>query len=173
MNELDQIWSQMLSSAEAKALDAGRNDIAEYLKLKAANDAIRGEAVRWIFDVFAELAAEAARVRPSIVIEREHPHRFERGASKMVGSLVRVRSGVRCLTLEAGWTRTPADGIMRNGALAAARLTHFGLARANAELSLVYAGELPIWHIDLASGYRTPFRIADLHDHVRIFLGET
>lgn len=172
MNELDHIWSQMLSSAEAKAIGAGRNDIAEYLRLKAANDAIRGEAVRWIFDVFDELAANAAVVRPSIVIEREHPHRFERGTSKMVGSLVRVRSGVRCLTLEAGWTRTPSDGIMRNGALAAARLTHFGIARANAELSLAYAGDLPIWHIDEDDGRRAPFRIADLHDHLKIFLGE-
>ncbi|MBX7054552.1 MAG: hypothetical protein K1X36_06315 [Pyrinomonadaceae bacterium] len=173
MNELDHLWSQMLSSAESKALGAGRNDIAEYIKLKAANDAIRGEAVRWIFDVFAELADDAASVRPSIVIEREHPHRFERGTSRMVGSLVRARSGVRCLTLEAGWTRTPSDGIMRNGALAAARLTHFGIARANADLSLVYAGDLPIWHIEQDDGRRVPFRIADLNEHMKIFLGET
>ncbi|MBK9766914.1 MAG: hypothetical protein IPP63_07790 [Chloracidobacterium sp.] len=112
MNELDHIWSQMLSAAEAKAADAGRNDVVEYLRLKAANDAIRGEAVGWIIDVFAELVADVARNCPTIVVEREHPHRFERGASRMVGSLFRVRSGVRCLSLEAGWTRTPSDGIM-------------------------------------------------------------
>ena len=173
MNELDHIWSQMLSAAEAKAADAGRNDVVEYLRLKAANDAIRGEAVGWIIDVFAELVADVARNCPTIVVEREHPHRFERGASRMVGSLFRVRSGVRCLSLEAGWTRTPSDGIMRNGALAAARLTHFGIPRANAELSLAYAGELPIWHVEDDEGRRAPFRIADINEHLRIFLGDS
>ena len=56
-------------------------------------------------------------------MENENPHNFRLRGANLVGSLLRVRQGVRCLTVEAGWTRTPNDGFMRGGALAIARIT--------------------------------------------------
>ena len=50
MNELDEIWSQMLEAAIAGSEAAGHGDVAEYLRLKATNDAIRRRSVAWLFD---------------------------------------------------------------------------------------------------------------------------
>jgi hypothetical protein len=171
MTELDQVWSQMLESATVKALDSGRSDLVAYLRLKAANDAIRIAGVNWLFDSLIEIAADVTRRGQLVSIERKEPHNHRRGNSNMVGSLVQIRLGVRCLMLEAGWTRTPTDGIMRGGMLAAARISHFGMPKVNADLSLAYAGDLPIWHLEDEDGKRTPFRICDLQSHFDIFLG--
>ncbi len=145
MTELDHVWSQMLDKAAAKALDSGHRDIADYLRLKAANDEIRTIGVGWLLDTFVEIAGHAVRKHAAITIERHEPHNFAYGNSNMVGSLIHVRHGVRCLTIEAGWTRTPRDGIMRNGALAFARITHFGLPKLDADLRMVRGETLPEW----------------------------
>ena len=144
MTELDQVWSRMLDEATARAKHSGRTDVAEYLRLRATNDAIRTRGVGWLFDTFVEIA------NPShgITIERDEPHNFARGSSNMVGSRIQVRHGVRCLSVEAGWARTPSDGIMRGGSLAFARITHFGMPKAGAELRLVHAETLPNWLTD-------------------------
>lgn len=172
MTELDQFWSSMIRQAAEKAADSGQSDIVGYLRLKAANDAIRAAGVDWLLKSVSELAAVANRDNAALQIENVGPHRFARGNSNMVGSAVTLRHGVRCLTFEAGWTRTPADGIMRGGILAAARISHFGMPRSNANLSLAYAGEMPLWHIDAPDSVRRPLRIVDLHEHFLIFLGE-
>jgi hypothetical protein len=145
MTELDQVWSQMLGEAAAKAVASGRRDIADYLRLKAANDAVRSAGVGWLIDTVVEIAGQAVRQHDAITIERVHSHNFPHGNSNMVGTLLAVRYGVRCLTVEAGWTRTPRDGVMRNGALAFARLTHFGLPKLGAEFRLVHGKSLPSW----------------------------
>ncbi len=145
MTELDSIWSEMLGEAAAKASDSGHRDIADYLRLKAANDEIRSIGVGWLVDTIVEIAGHAVRDHAAIIIEREEPYNFAHGNSNMVGSLIRVSHGVRCLTLEAGWTRTPRDGIMRNSALAMARITHFGLPNKGSELRLVHDDKLPKW----------------------------
>jgi hypothetical protein len=90
----------------------------------------------------------------------------------MVGSLLEFKFGIRRLSAEAGWTRTPQDGFMRGGALAFARLLHFGQAKYNAELILIRSADsAPQWFaVDLA-GKRTPFDSNDLREHFRIFLG--
>jgi hypothetical protein len=44
MNELDQLWSEKLSTAIDNARKTGRGDLADYLELKAANDAVRQAA---------------------------------------------------------------------------------------------------------------------------------
>lgn len=145
MTELDQIWSQMLAHAAVNAVDSGNHEVAEYLRLKAANDAIRAIGVGWLIDTILELAGNAVRQQAAITMEREEPHNFARGNSNMVGSLLRVRHGVRCLTIEAGWTRTPRDGIMAGGALAFARISHFGMPKLSTELRLVHVQTLPRW----------------------------
>ena len=145
MTELDQIWSQMLDQAAARARDSGSHEVAAYLKLKATNDAIRAVGVGWLFETVIEIAAEITRPNPKFSIEREDPHRFEHGSSKLVGMVLHVRHGLRCLTVEAGWTRTPSDGIMRGGALAFAHVSHFGMPKSGAELMLVADTEKPRW----------------------------
>lgn len=166
MTELDQVWSQMLTDAASKAAATGRRHVAEYLRLRATNDAIRKAGIAWLLDSLIEIGL-AARTLPTIAIERVEPHSFQHGASNMVGSLIKFRYGVRCLSIEAGWTRTPSDGVMRQGALAFARILHFGAPRAGAELRLVRTDELPSWIDDNNAVIETDA----LRRHFAYFLG--
>lgn len=171
MNELDEMWSKLLSQALENAKASGRHDVAEYLNLKAANDAIRQASVQWLFDTLLEIAGDANRTKLNISIERNDTHNFAYRGANLVGSLIRFRHGVRCLTVEAGWTRTPTDGFMRGGALAFARLTHMGIPKANAELSLIRSEESPIWQLMLEEKGVQIFRSESLRDHFRLFVG--
>ena len=141
----------MLAEAVSRARSDGRHDVADYLALKAANDTIRAAGVKWLFDSILEIAASTNRTSPVVSIERIDPFNFEYRGANLVGSQMRLVHGVRCLTVEAGWTRTPADGFMRGGALAVARLRHFGMSKANAEFALLRTEKAPIWS-DLAEG---------------------
>jgi hypothetical protein len=153
MNELDEAWSQMLAAAMDNARSSGRGDVAEYLALKRSNDLVRQTGVDWLFNAFIEIASDAGRQNPHIIIEREEPHEFELNRARMAGSLLRIRSGVRSLTVEAGWTRTPAHGFMRGGALAAARIRHFGRPKSDVDLILVKKEEIPGWQSVLGESF--------------------
>lgn len=168
MMELDEIWAQKLEDALAAARATGRADVAEYLALKAANDAIRQTGVQWLFGSILEIATR----NPIIHIENETEHRFKFAKAEMVGYLLRFRQGIRCLTLEAGWTRTPNDGFMRNNALAAARFTHFGMAKHNADLILLKNDELLNWFLIDEYGRKTLFDSTHISKHLQIFAGE-
>ena len=167
MQELNEVWAGMLENALAKAEAEGRRDVADYLTLKAMNDAIRQTSVQWLFGLLLEIAGN----NPQITIENENPHRFDFANSSLVGSLLSFRRGVRCLTVEAGWTRTPKDGFMRGGALAAARITHFGMAKHNAELLLIQLNGAPVWFAAGKDGRRISFDSHHLNQHFQIFLG--
>jgi hypothetical protein len=171
MNELDEMWSKMLSQALENAEASGRHDVVDYLNLKAANDAIRQASVQWLFDTLIEIAGDANRTNTSISIERDDAHNFSYRGANLVGSLIRFRQGVRCLTVEAGWTRTPTDGFMRGGALAFARITHMGMPKANAEISLVRYEESPVWQVMLGEKGVQIFRSESLREHFQIFTG--
>jgi hypothetical protein len=145
MTELDQVWSEMLSKAAANAVVSGQHDIADYLRLKATNDAIRSAGVGWLLDTLIDLAGHETRKQKDLEIERKEPHNFSRGHSNLVGTYLEIRHGVRCLSIEAGWARTPRDGVMRNGALAVARVSHFGLPARAVEFRLVHGETLPRW----------------------------
>lgn len=172
MNELDELWLQIIEKAIAKAEATGQSDISKYLALKASNDAIRSTGSRWLFDAFLELSEEVNRQGINLEIESENPHRFSVGNSTMVGTLLKFQLGVRCLTIEAGWTRTPADGFMRGGALANARISHFGMSRCNAELSLLMQKDLPEWFSIGEEGNRSPFDSSKLRKHFQLFLAD-
>ena len=174
MNELDEVWGEMMTRAIAEARASGREDVAEYLTLKATNDFIRTTSIKWLFDSLLEIAAQHNRAFSPVQIETENPHQFAFNRANMVGSRLSLRQGVRCLSLEAGWTRTPADGFMRNNALAAARLSHFGMSKANQDLILLKAEEdFPQWFsVDAANGRREVFDSRGLHRHFQIFTGE-
>lgn len=146
MTELEQVWSQMLADAGDKAHEEGRQHVVDYLRLRATNDAIRARGVAWLIDAFIGIAIDRQRERSNITIERFEPHEFAHGNSTMLGTQLLVRHGVRCLTLEAGWARIPSHGIMPKAALAIARITHFGLPNAGANIRLIHNGdELPRW----------------------------
>lgn len=167
MNELDEVWSQMLAGAMANAKASGQGEVAEYLALKQSNDTIRKASVDWLFGAFIEAASEANRQNASITIEREEPHEFKVGNATMAGSLVRVRLGVRNITVEAGWTRLPSHGVMRNGALAAAQVKHFGLSKSDEELTLQRQRQKPVW---IASDGGV-FDSESVRQHLAILLG--
>lgn len=172
MDELDEIWARKINAAIERARNEGRGDVAEYLALRAGNDALRATGVKWLFDALLEIAAFANRSNSSIRIEHESSHRFQFGNSSLVGSRLRLHQGVRCLTLEAGWTRAPNDGFMRGGALAAARLTHFGIGKHNAELLLIHSDKLLNWISIDKNGGKNVFDSRHLNWHFQIFLGE-
>ena len=172
MHELDEVWENMMNEAIARAKSSGKSDVADYLSLKASNDALRAASVKWLFDAAREIAAEInRRARFAVSIENEHPYRFALGNANLVGSLARFRHGIRCLTLEAGWTRTPGDGFMRGGALAAARIAHFGMTKQNAELVLLRLEDAPNWFEVNKDGNRSFFDSRNLQKHFQIFLG--
>lgn len=166
MNEFDEIWAQKLDEAIDRANADGRQDVADYLTLKAVNDAARQKAAHWLFGAILEIAAG----QPQIRIENDTSHRFTVGAAQMVGAALRLRQGVRCLTVEAGWTRTPNDGFMRGGALACARLTHFGMAKYNAELVLLPQTQIPQWFAVDENGGKSLFEAENIVAHFHIFV---
>lgn len=169
MNELDEVWAQKLSEARLKAQASGNADVAEYFALRATNDLIRQTSVNWLFDSLLEITAEANRNGSNIQVETENQHRFQYGNAHLAGSLLRFRQGVRCLSLEAGWTRTPADGFMRGGALAVARITHFGISKHNTDLFLLQSNNTPNWFSVDKEGKRDMFDARNLQRHFKIF----
>jgi hypothetical protein len=171
MNELDEVWRQMVTRAINEARASGQHDVAEYLALKATNDLIRSMSVKWLFDSMLEIAAQYNRIRGSVQIENEAPHNFTFNKANMVGSRINLRQGVRCLTIEAGWTRTPADGFMRGGALAAAKVSHFGLPRESEELVLLRKDDFPQWFSIDKAERKTIFDSNNLQRHFKVFAG--
>ncbi|HKX83207.1 MAG TPA: hypothetical protein VJL58_03215 [Pyrinomonadaceae bacterium] len=171
VNELEHAWPELLAEAIAKARHSGRTDVADFLALRASNDLIRVAAVKWLFDSMIEVASRAQSSFPMLSIEREEPHSFRLRGADLTGSLLELRLGVRCLTLEAGWTRKPNDGFMRGGALAFAKLTHFGLPRHNIELLLLKTEASPSWNIAGTTEGDAPFDIANIEQQFELFIG--
>jgi len=165
------MWSQMLDEAISAARSTGREGLADYLDLKSRNDALRVAGVRWLFESVVEIAAEANRQFASLTIEREDPHNFPHLGANIAGALLRVRHGVRCLTLEAGWTRTPADGFMRGGALAVAKISHFGMPKMSMDLLLKPSEDAPGWVAAVPDGRTAPVDETFFRRHFSVLLG--
>ncbi len=171
MNELDEVWEQMIAEAVRNPQLAKQDGLADFIAVKTANDALREMSVKWLFETMQEIADHANRKNARITVENIASHRFSSGNSNLVGALRRFRQGVRCLTVEAGWTRTPGDGFMRGNALAVARLTHFGISKANAELHLIKFEDRPRWFTVGEDRLRISFELKDLINHFQVFLG--
>ena len=171
-DDADEFSEQLASEAFERARVSGRGDVADYILLKTSNDKIRAAALEWLFDSALAIASVANRRNGfSIAVEREDAHSFKFGNSNLRGSRLVLRQTVRCLTVEAGWTRAPSDGFMRGGALAGGRITHFGIAKANEELLLVRAANnLVNWFALDKENKRRLFDAANLQRHFQIFL---
>ncbi len=171
MHELDAVWEQLVAEAVQNPQNISREGLAEFIAVKAANDALRETGVKWLLDTMTEAAEHANRKNARIVVENIASHRFSANKANLAGSLVKFRQGVRCLTVEAGWTRTPGDGFMRGNALAVAQITHFGISKSNAELHLIKFEDRPRWFTVGAERLRISFELKDLINHFQIFLG--
>ena len=170
MIDLDEAWELALAEATQRARGAGRADIARYLDLRRRNDLLRRAATKWLHDQVTVLAADANRQGAAIQIERNEEHRFRRAAATMVGTELILRQGVRSQTIESGWPRKPADGIVRGNALACANIKHFGRARLNDELVLVSSSSgSPQWFI-LNDDERTLLTEVDLRRHFSLLV---
>jgi hypothetical protein len=178
LSELEAEWERRLAEAEQRARNVGRSDVADYLALRALNDAARNVGIEWLLTAFNAHAGEANRASAAgagagIVIAHADAHRFRIGNSTMVGRRLTLTVGVRVLTVEAGWPRTPRDGIVRGGGLAAARISHFGNRRDDDELLLVQSVEgdatqaTPRWFLlDVNGAPRAAFDDARVRQHV-------
>ena len=171
--DLEEAWELALAEATQRAHGAGRADIARYLDLRRRNDLLRRTATDWLHESVTALAADANRHGAAIQIERQTEHRFKRGSATMVGPQLVLRRGVRALSIEVGWPRTPRDGIVTGNGLACANLKHLGRPRANVELLLVASrtGQ-PQWLVIQNSGDRNALSEAHLREHFSRLLAE-
>ena len=169
MSELDEAWELALAAAQTRAHAAGRRDIADYLSLKRRNDLLRRTGTDWLIEEFILLAGEANRAGAGIQLERLDEHRFSRGTASMVGRQVTLRRGVRAMTIESGWPRTPRDGIVRGGGLACANIRHLGRTRMNAELLLISSSKgAPHWFVLKDGEKNSILSHSDLQRHLAI-----
>lgn len=169
MGELDEAWAAALSEAEERARLAGRKDVVEYLSLRNSNDLIRKAGVEWLISGFTKLAGDVNRSGASIQISKKADHRFPMGTSTMVGSLLTLTSGVRTLFIEAGWPRTPRDGIVRGGGLACANIRHLGIKHVSDELLLSKSSSgAPTWKSILKE--RLFIHESDIRRHIVILI---
>lgn len=169
MSELDEAWEMALAEAQTRAHAAGRRDIADYLSLKRRNDLLRRTATEWLLNEMILLAGAANRVGAGIQVEQHEQHRFSRGSASMVGRRLTLRRGVRELTVESGWPRTPRDGIVRGGGLACANIRHLGRARMNAKLLLVSSSKgSPRWFVLDEDEKHSILSQSDLQRHLAI-----
>ncbi len=166
MSELEQHWAKALAEAERRARAAGRQDIAQYVALRSANDLVRSAAIDWLMSTFTALAAEANRAGSSLQIEQQEGHRFRVGQATMIGRLLTLRFGVRAIKVEAGWPRTPPDGFVRGGGLACAHIRHLGRPNSSEELLLTQAQDkAPLWNVLEKSGARGVLSEARIRKH--------
>ena len=164
-NELEEAWELALAEASRRAQTSGRADVSGYLDLRRRNDLLRRTAIDWLNGVFTALAADANRASAGIQVVRNENHRFRRGAATMVGIELVFRRGVRALTLESGWPRTPRDGIVRGDGLACANIKHLGRTRLNDELVLVRSKtDAPQWCV-LKDDNRSALSDRDVRHH--------
>ncbi len=174
MNELDEAWALALAEAEQRARLAGRADVAEYLALRNSNDLLRRTGIVWLITTFTTLAAEANRAGSSIQISKEDGHRFRVGNPTMVGTLLTLRNGVRTLTIEAGWPRTPRDGFIRGGGLACGNIKHLGIKSASEQLRLVKSDSgTPRWVMLKKRGEPAAVHESNARKHIAILLDQS
>jgi hypothetical protein len=169
MDELNEIWDELLAEAASAANIGG--GFAEFVAVKSANDRIRESGIEQLLAAFQKIAAHVNRQNGQIVVESVDNHRFAFEAATAVGRLAKYRHGVRCLTIEAGWTRTPSDGFMRGNALAVARISHFGIPEAGSDLKLLRLEDSVGWFRTDSEGLKISVELEDLILHFQTLLG--
>ena len=170
MTDPRELWDDLPAEMIEFVRTLARHDLTDLIALKASNDEIRNRAVEWLIGIFSELAGQLNRRNIPIEIERKEPHSFAAFKANMVGIKVNFRYGIRCLSVEAGWTRLPSDGFMRGGALAVAHISHFGQKRRNMDLALLKIDDRPHWHSIDGDNVARPIEVPDLARHLAILI---
>jgi hypothetical protein len=173
MSELDAEWERRVAEAAERASATGRADVGDYLALRAANDIARAVGVAWLVETFTALADEALLRGVDLRLTHDEEHTFRVSHSTMVGKRLTLHAGlVRSLAIEAGWPRTPRDGVVRGGGIAHARVAHFGDRGADEELLLVKSDAgAPRWIVLTEAGARECFDEARARRHLDKLLG--
>ena len=171
MSGLDEVYSQGLEKEVDKARSAGRFDLSDYLSLRASNDLIREKGVEWLFSALNQIVEAFNGRGAGIEAADKQGHKFQFGGSKLTGTAVTLSRGIRQLTLEAGWTQSTGDGIMRGGALVCARISHFGFSKQNEDLLLLKVEGVPQWFSRIGERELKSFNIGSFKRHFEIFLG--
>jgi hypothetical protein len=92
----------------------------------------------------------------------------------MVGSRLSLVSGVRLLSVEAGWPRAPRDGFIRGGGLACGNIKHRGMKSANQELRLILsANGTPSWIIEGKRASHPYLHEEDIKNHIALLLDDS
>jgi hypothetical protein len=174
ISELDEAWAIAIAEAENRARASGRTDITTYLALRSSNDLLRKTGRDWLESMFSALAGEANRAGAGIQVSKEGSHRFKVGNATMVGSRLNLVRGVRTLSLEVGWPRTPRDGFIRGGGLACANIKHLGIKSAGEQLRLIVdAKSVPRWHVEKHGAKVNEVHEANIRDHIAILLNDS
>ena len=173
MSELDEAWAIALEEAHARALAAGRADLSAYLALRNANDLSRRVGTDWLLSTLSMLADTANKAGASLQISSEDHHHFKIENTTMVGRQLNLEKGVRRLSVEVGWPRTPRDGFIRGGGLARARIKHFGMKSVSEDLRLILdpAGT-PRWIVRESDDNFRELHEADLQRHLTFLLNQ-
>lgn len=165
-----EIWKKDLENALRRARNSGKSSIADYISLKASNDTIRAESVSWLLDTVLNIVFAFNRHGARIQLDKKENHGFEYAGATLTGPRLLLKQGIRCLTIEAGWTRVPGDGIMQNGALAFSSISHFGYPKENEILALHVFEGTPGWYVIEDDRRRTAFSAKSLERHFETFL---
>jgi hypothetical protein len=174
VSELDEAWALALAEAEGRARAAGRTDISEYLALRSSNDLLRKTGSSWLLTMFEHAAGEANRAGASLQISFDDEHRFKAGTATMVGRRLSLQNGVRMLSVEVGWPRTPRDGFLRGGGLAHCNINHLGMKPVSEQLRLLLdTAGMPRWIPHGRAGRHTEFHEADIRNHISILLSDS
>ncbi|MBC7795521.1 MAG: hypothetical protein H7Z37_01460 [Pyrinomonadaceae bacterium] len=174
MQELDEMWQNVLREAREQSETNANSDVADYIKLREINDLARNTSINWLFDAFSLVVAEFNRRGFSVSTEKTDSHKFSVNAATMRGSRLELKFGVRAVTIEAGFPQVPGDGFIRGNGLACAKISHFGMSNANANLLLVKASDnrdAPVWYSIDKDNLRQPFSASQLRGHFAVFLG--
>jgi hypothetical protein len=126
-----------------------------------------------LITTFTTVAGEANRAGASLQLTREDTHRFKIGNATMVGPRVNLENGVRRLSVEVGWPRTPRDGFIRGGGLACAKIKHLGMKSVNEQLRLILDPTgTPQWIVRENDEDFRELHEADVRRHVSILLNQ-
>lgn len=174
MSELDEAWAVALADAEARARSEGRADLTDYLALRTANDFLRTVGADWLLTSFNSIAGEANRAGSSLKLTTDDVHRFKVGNTTLVGRQITLENGVRRLSVEVGWPRTPRDGFIRGGGLACATIKHFGIKSLSEHLRLIIdPSGAPRWIAPETDEQFREVHEEDVRRHISILLNQS
>lgn len=164
------VFTQDLDRAIARSKESGRFELSDYLELKANNDRIREEARKWIFETIEEIVFEFNKHGAKIKIETLYKKSIKYGYSSLTGNRMELKQGLRCFSIEVGWTQSIEDGVMKSSSLAFGRLSHFGFRKETEEIELHKFEGKPRWFSIGEDMTRHSFTVSSLKRHFEVLL---